>query len=172
MSKTTKSKSSRPAYVPGEILFRVHPEMLPAGEASFDALPDELRSVLEYLEGRGLRSLSPYFHSGPRARRNEARLNRHARSIFQSVRAEEDKGRKDSRLAGTMYARFDSDVRLGFVLRRLSTSPAVDYAERVPARYLAARTAGGPRRSAAVMTNPRPRVTPHPQRGGRGGRGR
>jgi subtilisin family serine protease len=127
--------SDRPVYVPGEVIVRVHPDVLfplselksrPPGEV-VDALPEPVAALIARLRPAGLHSLEPLFASYPpdTGRSRFAPRERYALALAHSVA---DLG--EGPLGGVVLAKVRERSITDAFLQSIASERVVDYAER------------------------------------------
>lgn len=140
------SRMSRAPFVPGKLVVRFKPEALSALAArpmarslalAEKALPPDVAGPLEQLRSRGIKSIRPLFPASGRAPRvvegAAAGSVRRLQSLTESI-----VGPRRERLRGFQVIELPEKSITNDLLRALRASRAVEIAERVPNRWLAA----------------------------------
>jgi subtilisin family serine protease len=136
----TFSRPSKPRqHVPGRVLVRFEPDALAeaaavssrsSSQARLERLPDSVSEPLAFLRrNAGLRSIDPVFGTPARARH---RPERDGLAAIASVRDVHDTG------AGIAVLDLPDSKITNSLLKTISSSPAVELAEPLPARWLCA----------------------------------
>lgn len=142
----TFGRPARPReYVPGQVVLRVRPEAvrphvadpgMPLGRALAESLPESVGGPVDYLRrNAGLKAVAPLLSSRlAQLRRSRlAPAARHRLAVAASVTDVEGDDVAGLAVASLPDRRITADL-----LRTISASPGVEFAERLPARWLEA----------------------------------
>lgn len=139
-TETFEPPLGRPDVVPGQIFIRLAPqavtELAAVPEESPATLTRAIGEPLDYLrENYGLRSVSPIgdYRAPDVSERGQPQLAGLARMVAATAVATESPA-----LAGVLVAELDADAAKASMLREIESSPAIDFVEPVPARWLCA----------------------------------
>ena len=130
-------------YVPGQVVVRVHPQAvrphvdarrMSLSRAVAESLPDSIGGPVDYLRrNAGLKTVAPLF--SPRvAQLRRSRLPPAARHRLAVAASVADVEGDD--LAGLAVASLPDKRITGDLLKTIGSSPGVEFAERLPARWL------------------------------------
>ena len=143
--KGTPKLKDRPPYIPGQIILRIPEDAvrphLGAARLKFIAatanrLPEKVSNRLNYLRrNAGLREVQPLFserRSGIK-RASVSSFNRAKLAVMSSISEPESE-----ELSGIIMVSLDAKTKAPELVKRLNKSKVVEYAEQMPARWLAA----------------------------------